>query len=107
MLQTHQDDQLAYQTLANQCHDLRHCVDQREAQLTRLSTEFKEMRRHLDVAEERYQSLLQDKNEFKRRLELKHNEVPPTSLPHLTIVAGGRCERRSSAHDPRKPEPHE
>jgi flagellar biosynthesis chaperone FliJ len=80
MVQTQQEDKLAYQALSNQCHDLRHCVDQREAQLTRLTTDFKEARRHLDVAEERYQSLLQDKNELKRRLELKHSEVSDTSL---------------------------
>jgi predicted nuclease with TOPRIM domain len=79
MLQTHQEDQLACQALANQYHDAKHCVEQREKQLSRLTAEFKDLRRQAERAEERYQSLLQEKNEMKRRLELKHSEVGAAS----------------------------
>jgi predicted nuclease with TOPRIM domain len=79
MLQTHQEGQLACQALANQYHDAKHCVEQREKQLSRLTAEFKDLRRQAERAEERYQSLLQEKNEMKRRLELKHSEVGAAS----------------------------
>lgn len=63
-------------------------MEQREKQLAKLTVEYKELKRRLDVSEERYQSLLQDKNEIKNRLEMKHNEVVVTS--DFVILIGER-----------------